>query len=89
MESMANGTPAILTRVNGAEELVEDGINSIIIEPRDPVMISKELDHYFGDKTDRASMSKNARERIKEKFTTEVMCSKLEHIFFKQLGDKA
>ncbi len=86
MESMAHGTPAILTRVNGAEELVDHGVNSIIIEPKKPAMIYDALETYFSDKTDRAMMAKRARDKVNEQFTTEVMATKLEGLFIQQLS---
>lgn len=85
MESMANGTPAILTRVNGAEELVEHGRNGIIIEPGNPELIATTLDTYFSLDTDRSLLSKNARQTVKKKFTTEIMCTQLEQIFAAKL----
>ena len=86
MESMAYGTPTIATRVNGAEELIEDGTNGFLIEPESAEQIVEKLDVFFSEAVDREKMAKRARQHIAKHFTTEVMSKKLEMLFLNQLN---
>ncbi|MFC0877966.1 glycosyltransferase [Saccharicrinis sp. FJH2] len=86
MESMAHGTVAIATRVNGAEELIEDGKNGFLIEPESAEQIAERLEIFFSDTVDRETMAKQAKQHIKKNFTTEVMSRKLETLFLNQLN---
>jgi glycosyltransferase involved in cell wall biosynthesis len=36
IESMAMGTPPLVTEVGGGPELVEDGVSGLLLPPRDP-----------------------------------------------------
>ena len=40
MESLATGTPVIATQVGGIPEVVEDGVNGILIEPRSSTAVT-------------------------------------------------
>ncbi|MFB6317386.1 glycosyltransferase family 4 protein [Saccharicrinis sp. FJH54] len=86
MEAMAHGTPAIATRVNGAEELIKNEINGYLIEPESAGEIVEKLELYFSDHTNRKEMGKAARTHISKHFTTEVMSRKLESLFLNQLN---
>ncbi|MFB6340690.1 glycosyltransferase family 4 protein [Saccharicrinis sp. FJH62] len=86
MESMAHGTVAIATRVNGAEELIEDRKNGFLIEPESAEQIAERLEIFFSDTVDRETMAKQARLHIEKNFTTEVMSRKLETLFLNQLN---
>lgn len=86
MEAMAHGTPAIATRVNGADELIDHGKNGFLIEPESPEQIADTLKIFFSDEVNRDQMGKAARTHISKHFSTQVMSQKLEALFLKQLN---
>lgn len=89
MESMANGTPAIATRVNGADELILPGENGFLIDPESPHQIVSALEHYFSEAVNREQMAIDCRAHIAKNFTTEIMSKQLEALFLNQLKTKA
>lgn len=70
-EAMAKGLPIIATRVGGLPELIEDGVNGILIEPRDPVGLANAIERLATNPMLRQSMGKASLDRA-ETFCLEV-----------------
>jgi len=60
LEAVASGLPILATKVNGTEELIEDGYNGFFIK-RDPSDIAEKINLLVEDDDLRKQMSKNAR----------------------------
>jgi glycosyltransferase involved in cell wall biosynthesis len=43
LEAMACGLPGVATRVSGSEDIVEDGVNGLLVEPEDPAALAHAL----------------------------------------------
>ncbi len=88
MEAMALGKPVIATDVNGARELIEDGISGIIIPPKDPDVIARTLIDLIGNPERQAALGAAARERVENYFTVPVMIDNLESYLLAKLDAK-
>ena len=53
------GRPVIATRVGGLPEVIEDGVNGLLVPPEDPVALAIAVNHFFTD-CDRAAMEAGA-----------------------------
>ena len=69
LESMAAGVPVITTRVGALPELVVDGLNGLLIEPRDPAAIAAAIRRLAGDRERLARMSDASRTTIAAGYT--------------------
>jgi glycosyltransferase involved in cell wall biosynthesis len=49
VEALAVGTPVIATRVGGVPEIVEDGVNGLLVPPGDPAALAAAIRRYFDD----------------------------------------
>ena len=49
MEYMAMGKPVVATRVGGVPDLVEDGVNGLLVGPRDPVALAEAVAELLVD----------------------------------------
>ncbi len=49
LEAMAMQVPVVATRVSGIPELVRDGINGLLIEPKQPAVLARALQQVLAD----------------------------------------
>jgi glycosyltransferase involved in cell wall biosynthesis len=68
LESMACGRPIIATNVSGAEDIIEDYKEGILIPPANVKAIKEAILHFYNDRSELARMGKNARATA-EKYT--------------------
>lgn len=71
MEAMALGKPVIASRVGGVLDLIEDGKNGYLIEPKNSQDLAQKLKILLSDKNLAIEMGKKGRDFIKEKFSNE------------------
>jgi glycosyltransferase involved in cell wall biosynthesis len=69
LESLACGTPAIVTGVASLPELVEDGVTGFIVPPNDPGAIRDRLEYLQAHPDEVARMGQRGRARVLERFT--------------------
>lgn len=67
-EAMAIGVPVVTTRLDGIEELIEDGVNGLLVAPRDPAALATKLEMLLGDTQMRKNLSARGRIVIEERF---------------------
>lgn len=71
MESMAYGTPAIITTTGGGKEVVEDGVTGFIIPTNDAASIAQKVRILHADPELVVRMGEKCRETIAGKFSCE------------------
>ena len=85
LEAMAMGKASVATRVNGAAELIEDGLSGFLIQPEDPQPIFEKLLELLTNDDLRISMEQRAKARVQEHFTMKKMTDQLEALFRDQI----
>lgn len=73
LEAMSAGTAIVATGVSGTPELVRDGIEARLIEPRNSDAISASLIEMLSSPELRARLATAARERVESTFGLETM----------------
>jgi len=86
MEAMALGIPVVASRVGGIIELVEEGIDGILIEPGNANSIYRTALSLLSDKTLRNKLSRNALIKTESKFLIKDKVEKIEKIYEKLLS---
>lgn len=81
MEAMAMKLPVVATRITGIPELVTDGENGFLVEPRDPVAIADKVKRLLTDPDLRKRMGNKAREKVGRDFSLNRNVRALEEIF--------
>jgi glycosyltransferase involved in cell wall biosynthesis len=69
LESMAAGVPVIATRVGAIPDLVTDGVNGLLIDPKDPAAIAAAIARLAGDRDFLARMSDASRTTIAARYS--------------------
>ena len=68
MEAMANGCPVIFTERASGPELINDGVNGLLVDPDDPAKIAVAITRLLSDAQLRKSFSVNGRQTVAKNF---------------------
>lgn len=80
MEAMACGLPVIATKIRGNVDLIEDGVNGVLIEINDFVNLVKSIKKLCSDVELRDIMGKRSLEKISD-FSLSVICNCMSSIY--------
>ncbi|WP_238365019.1 exopolysaccharide biosynthesis GT4 family glycosyltransferase EpsE [Mesobacterium pallidum] len=69
MEAMACGTPTIGTDAGGVPELIRDGVDGLLVPPKDPEALAEALLRLRGDPDLAHRLSQGGRQRIVDHFS--------------------
>ena len=81
LEAMQQGIPVVSTRVGGIPEVIEDGVNGILVEPGDPHALSRAIVSLVLDDNKYVEISRNGRDRIARSFNRSVWTQEMEKIY--------
>lgn len=81
IEAMASGLPVVASRVGGIPELVVEGENGLLVEPRDPDGLSAALLALARDPHRRARIGEANEARVRAQFSLERSVSRYEELY--------
>ena len=81
LEAMAMGKACIASSVDGTKDLVNDGVNGLLINTKDSDMLAKQIINLHLHPEKRAALGNNAKEYISKNFALNEMVSKIENIY--------
>ncbi len=76
LEAMGAGLPVVATRVEGVQDVVQDGVQGLLVPPEDAKALAEALIQLIDDPPLRNRMGVEARRRIESHYTTDIMCEK-------------
>lgn len=88
LEAMAMAKPVVASEVGGIPELVESGVNGILILPRDKKALAEAILALLEDSEKRVRLATNAQEKIKREFTLDRMLDQYEALYLSVLEKK-
>jgi glycosyltransferase involved in cell wall biosynthesis len=68
VEAMAAGIPVVMTRVGGAADIVDHGVNGLLVPPGDVVELGHALNHLVLSRQLRLKMGDEARKKAERSF---------------------
>ena len=68
MEAGAMGLPSIVTDINGSREIIEDGVNGLIVPSKDMTSLFEAMEKVVLDKEQTTLMASNSRKMIETRF---------------------
>jgi glycosyltransferase involved in cell wall biosynthesis len=81
LEAMAAGLPILSTLVGGIPEAVSDGIEGFLVEPGDINSLAERLEYLLLNDDLARKMGQAAREKVKQKFSTDAILPQIERIY--------
>jgi glycosyltransferase involved in cell wall biosynthesis len=88
VEAMCQGKPVIGTNIGGIPEVIEDGVNGYLVNPRDSDVLAEKLDLLINDEDKRKRMGIEGRKRFEERFDANIMIKKTEKLYESLLKQK-
>jgi len=77
VEAMAAGVPVVATRISGIPELVRDGEEGLLVEPKDPSALAGALQRVLSDAGLAAQLAAAARRKVERNFDVEANTRRL------------
>lgn len=81
MEAMASGCAVIASRVGGCPELIQHGVDGLLVKPGDLDDLAMQLGALIDDPVARAKLAAAATERMRRDFSLEASARRLEQIY--------
>ena len=87
MEYMDAGLPVVGTRVGGVPDLIDEGVEGLLVPRRDPAALAAALARLLRDPATARSMGARGRARRAREFDIDVMVSNLERLYERLYGE--
>jgi glycosyltransferase involved in cell wall biosynthesis len=88
LESLAAGVPVVATTVGGNPEIVEDGVNGLLVPPRDASSLAQAVGLILDNPFLARRLGDAGRRRIREQFSVQRMVDQTEQHYRMLLGDR-
>jgi glycosyltransferase involved in cell wall biosynthesis len=85
-EAMACGLPVIAAAVSGIPELVEDGVNGLVVPPGDPEALARAISRLDGDPELARRLGTAGRVTVAERFDGDRLTAELAELFRAEAG---
>lgn len=88
LEAMTLGVPVIATRVGGVPEVVRDGVDGLLVEPRDSEALAHAIAYVLDDPLLAQRLTSAAHERAANEFSSAAMARRVDAIYREVLGPR-
>jgi L-malate glycosyltransferase len=89
LESLALEKPVVATSVGDIPEVIIDGLNGLLVPPRNPEKLALAIDRLITHPTEAREMGKQGRKTVEDKFSLDTMARETENEYRKQLNTAA
>lgn len=80
-EAMASGTPVIVSRTAGAHEVLTEGVDAVLVPPKDPRALARAIAALMDDAGLRASLARAGRAFVESNITWDRYTARMEELF--------
>ena len=84
VEAMACEVPVVATRISGIPELIEDGIDGLLVEPRDAEALAGAIQRLLDDPVLANRLALAGRQKVERQFDLSANCQRLVALFTSQ-----
>ncbi|HEV2496026.1 MAG TPA: glycosyltransferase family 4 protein [Terriglobia bacterium] len=81
LEAMASGVPVVSTPVSGIPELIESGVNGLLVAPNDPAALADAIDSLLASRELREQLARVARAKVESSFSLDASAERLVALF--------
>lgn len=88
LEAMASGCAVVASRVGGLAELIEDGVDGLLVEPGNPAQIAEAVCKLLADSDLRRQLGQKARQKVVKHFSWRAQARKIISVYHRLLAGK-
>jgi glycosyltransferase involved in cell wall biosynthesis len=88
IEALAAGRPVVATDVGGVPDVVADGVDGFLVEPRDTVAFADRLERLAADPALRAAMAQKGRTRALARYSVERLVEDVDTLYRSLLAER-
>ena len=81
LEAMASGLPVVSTPVSGIPEVIEPGVNGLLVEPNNPAALADAIDKLLASYGLRERLAQSARAKVESAFSLDASAERLLALF--------
>ena len=81
LESLAQGTPVIASRVGGIPEVIEDGKSGLLVPPKSPADLASAIGRLWNDPALAQRLGEYGRTEVVPRFTWDALADRLDRIY--------
>jgi glycosyltransferase involved in cell wall biosynthesis len=85
LEAMAAGKPVVATRVGENPHVIEDGVDGVLVAPRDIEGMAAAIGRLASDPELRERLGRGARKKVERRFTVDQMARAYEQVYAETL----
>jgi glycosyltransferase involved in cell wall biosynthesis len=86
LDAMACARPIVATRAGGIPEIVEDGVNGLLVPPRDHAEMAHVVVRLLKDAALRGRLGEAGFARVRERFTVDRMVAQTSEVYARVVG---
>ncbi|NWG14315.1 MAG: N-acetyl-alpha-D-glucosaminyl L-malate synthase BshA [Acidobacteria bacterium] len=87
LEAMASAVPVLVSNVGGLPEVVTDGVDGHLVEPRNVEEMARRAVEILSDEARRIRMGERAREKARTRFSSSAIIPQYEELYRRILSD--
>jgi glycogen(starch) synthase len=87
LEALAAGKPVVASNVGGLPEVIHNGVNGLLVQPRNPKEIAEAVNRVLSDEELARKMAKNALQIIERELSWELIAEKTFDIYRSCVGE--
>jgi len=87
LEAMALGCPCVASAIGPVREIVTDGVNAVLVPPRDAEALARAISVLQVDTDLRLALGTAAMAHVREHFSAQVAASRLEMLYREAVGN--
>jgi len=81
LEALAMARPLVATAVNGVTEVVEHGVNGLLVPPRQPAALADALGALLGDPVRASALGTAGRKTVEARFSLATMIARVSDLY--------